>query len=184
MNLQLLTNLILSTPRGHFVTVAWERPGKTRAAYKSMNIRKRVEGRVRLGIDYDNVKDVKECRESGELPAVPNNGRPTWFFYPEGLFPYIAEHKTNGTRYVALYFAKDGEGDKVGNLRSTWLLDGKPVSESDVAPFLLADELKGEALRKADNTFHLALANLTRFTAEGKAINWIAPNYAPVPDRE
>lgn len=178
-NLNLLVSLILATPRGHFVNVAWERPAKVRKGYNGPAITKRVEGLVRLGINYDNVKDVKECREDGTLPTENNNGRPCWFHYPEGMYPYIAVHNTKGTKYLCLYFAKDADGDKTGHLRSGWFRNGEPVSEEEIADVLLASE-KSKGTDKSDNTFRPCLENITRFEAEGKAINWKAKNYAPV----
>jgi hypothetical protein len=179
MNLKLLVNLILAVPRGHFVHVAWERPAKVKKSYDGLPITKRVEGLVRVGIDYNNVKDVKECRADGSLPKESNNGRPCWFHYPEGMFPFIAKHNTNGTLYACFYFAKDNEGNKTGHLRSSWFRNGEPVSEAEIADVLIASE-KNHETDKTDNTFHTCLENITRFSAEGMAIDWRAPNYQPL----
>lgn len=181
-NIELLTTLILAVPRGHFVSVAWERPAKVKKAAEGMKITKRVEGRARVGIEYDNVKDVKECRADGILPEENNGGRPCWFHYPEGMWPFIAEHNTKGTRYICLYFAK-GDNSKTAFLRSCWLIDGKPAAYNEVEPFLLAADKKKEAGKDA-NTFRPSMENLTRFTAEGKAINWKAKDYQPIPELE
>lgn len=179
MNIKLLTSLILAVPRGHFVKVAWERPAKVKKSYTGPAITKRVEGLVRLGINYDNVKDVKDSRADGSLPEENNGGRPCWFHYPEGMFPFIAQHNTKGTQYLCLYFAKDNEGDKTGHLRSGWFRNGEPVTEAEIADVLLASE-KDHSTGQTDNTFRPCLENVTRFSAEGMAIDWKAPNYQPM----
>lgn len=147
---------ILSIQGGQFVQIEWKRPAKVRKGFEWMGIEKHVKGTVRLGINYDNVADVVKSREEGLLPAQ-NKGL-GWGFYPEGLYPYIMQHKTNGTQYVCLYFSKDNEGNKTGRLQSTWIVGEEEKAISSIRDYLQSSELKSAG--QAANTFRPKLDNI------------------------
>lgn len=83
---------LLMSRKGQIVTLVTERPMKVRK--NQLPITKRSEFQCRVGVNYDNIKNVKEKREIGELPAE-NAGLP-WGEWVE--FPYVIGHK--GELYV------------------------------------------------------------------------------------
>jgi len=89
----------LITRKGQFSKAAWSRDCKVKVGYPALT--KCTVMTVRAGINYDNMKAVKEKRDNGELPET-NAGLPwgTW-----AIFPYVIEHK--GNRYARLYPSKD-----------------------------------------------------------------------------
>jgi len=81
---------------GHFVSVLWVRPMKTRKGIDAI-VTKEVRTTVRVGLAYDNRASVQTARASGELPSA-NAGLP-WGQWE--VFPYVISH--NGGFYVRLY---------------------------------------------------------------------------------
>lgn len=113
--------------KGQICSVTWQRSCKVKKNIP-FSIEKRVCAVVRAGINYDNLNNVQEKRENGELPAE-NAGLPwgKWF-----VFPYIIEHK--GEKYLRFYPFPNGEVKRV------FLLDGAEVPFETVENFLLASE--------------------------------------------
>jgi hypothetical protein len=91
---------------------------------------------IRAGIDYDNLKAVKEKREDGTLPEV-NQGLP-WGQWVS--FPYLIEHK--GSHYIRLYPS--------GHVETSYFLNGQPVEIEQIKEFVLASELPKENSEKPD----------------------------------
>jgi hypothetical protein len=60
---------IEATPKGSNVYVVWERRLDLKKAYKGFPLFKRTKMLLRLGVDYDEMDDVKKARENGDLPA-------------------------------------------------------------------------------------------------------------------
>lgn len=83
-------------PKGSIHNVTWCKALKTRKNVTA-KVEKITEMQCRFGIEYDNIKAVKNARENGELPAV-NQGLP-WGEWEE--YPYFIAHK--GTDYMRLY---------------------------------------------------------------------------------
>jgi len=73
--------------KGQIVTLKTRRPMKMRKG-RDM-IEKESTFQCRIGVNYDNIQDVKYKRATGELPAY-NQGLPwgQWVF-----FPYLLEYK-------------------------------------------------------------------------------------------
>lgn len=119
---------LLMTVKGGFVGMLWQRPCKTRAAFKHLNILKTVSAVGRVGVNHENREAVKEARANGDLPAV-NQGLP-WGEWV--LFPYFIGH--NGGLYIRLY-PVEGTVPK-----ASFTLDGQPVSKESLTAYLLASE--------------------------------------------
>lgn len=83
---------LLMSRKGQIVTLVTERNMKVRK--NQQPIRKLSEFQCRVGVNYDNIKAVKEKRETGELPEK-NAGLP-WGEWVE--FPYVISHK--GELYI------------------------------------------------------------------------------------
>lgn len=117
--------------KGQIVSLTFKRPLETRAAFKGLNLEKRVKMTARAGVDYDNINDVQEKRESGELPAI-NAGLPwgEWF-----AFPHIIEHK--GEKYFRFSTIPTTH-----NTKTEYFLNNEPVNFEDIKEKLLASEWK------------------------------------------
>ena len=83
---------LLMSRKGQIVTVKTQRPVKMKKDQPAVT--KTSEFQCRVGVNYDNIKVVKEGRASGELPAE-NAGLP-WGEWID--FPYTIGHK--GETYV------------------------------------------------------------------------------------
>lgn len=86
--------------KGQFVHVEYVTIVKPAAAHKDKVIKKFVRGVFRTGIDYANLKTVREAVESGERGEVKSLPWGEWL-----EFPWIIGHKDN--EYVRLYPVKD-----------------------------------------------------------------------------
>lgn len=83
---------LLMSRKGQIVTVKTQRPVKMKKDQPAVT--KTSEFQCRVGVNYDNIKAVKEGRASGDLPAE-NAGLP-WGEWID--FPYTIGHK--GETYV------------------------------------------------------------------------------------
>lgn len=116
--------------KGTFTSMVWERPVKTKKAFADNIITKRSEGVVRLGVEYDNMKDVKEKRMSGELPA--SNEGLQWGTWAE--YPYIIEHK--GNKYLRCATSQNNK------IKTKYFVNGKETPFEDIENMVLASEKK------------------------------------------
>ena len=117
-----------TTKKGCFTSAMWEHKCKTKKAYANDNLYKISVAVVRLGITYDNINNVKEKRENGDLPAE-NAGLP-WGQWE--LFPYLISHK--GNTYLRMTLTNDNP------VKSRYCLNGKTVTYDEIADMLLASE--------------------------------------------
>lgn len=92
-------------------------------------IEKWTKMQCRAGVSYDNIQNVVEKRESGELPKE-NQGRP----YGEWVeYPYIAEYK--GQKYFRFSTIPTNMKREV-----KYLLNGKPITEEEAKKYCGANE--------------------------------------------
>lgn len=82
--------------KGNFISVEFESPKKPAAAHKDKTLVKKAKGVFRAGIDFSNLKEVKEGIANGERGEVQGLKWGSWL-----KFPYLIEH--NGEVYVRLY---------------------------------------------------------------------------------
>jgi hypothetical protein len=122
----------LSGRAGRNVHVEWARPAKKRKAYESLDIQKRVSCAVRGGLDYANLRSVREEIASGERDEVQELPWGEWV-----QFPIHIAHK--GKDYVRFY-PPSGGFTGIQAPKVEWLMNGSPVSFAEVAPYLLASE--------------------------------------------
>lgn len=151
MELQQVRQAIKATPKGCNIVCEWTRPCKTRKG-TTATITKAVRMVGRMGIEYDNINDVQEKREGGDLPAV-NAGLP-WGQWSE--YPWLIEHK--GKSYLRLYNGTSS----LTTPKVSFFIDGKETDKETVAPFLLASELT----EKDGDCFCCDIVNLTRINTE------------------
>lgn len=157
MKLEQVKQAIEETPKGSNIIIEWTRQGKTRKDVSDA-ITKSVRMVGRIGIEYDNMKAVQEKRENGELPKE-NQGLPWGKFE---IYPYLIEHKDK--RYVRLY---NGTSDLV-KPKVEWFKNGLAVTRDEIAPLLLASELKSSE----GDCFTVPVETITRLhnenTMQGK----------------
>jgi len=133
MNVKTCKEVMVLVQKGRNVVIEWERNAKT---FKGVSdkVTKAVRMVGRIGIEYDNMKVVKEKRESGELPSE-NAGLPWGKFE---IYPYMIEHKEE--RYLRLYKGTDARVSP----KVAWFKNGIEVDKEEVAPLLLASEFNSK----------------------------------------
>lgn len=107
----------VGAPGVNVLDVEWTTEVKPAAAHKGVTLRKVTTAKVLTGVAYAALA-VNQGRETGDLP---------WGEWAEGLFPYVIEHK--GREYARLYTVE-------GSVRSTYLVDGVPVSREGFNHYL------------------------------------------------
>ena len=121
---------LLMSRKGQIVTVKTQRPVKMKKDQPAVT--KTSEFQCRVGVNYDNIKAVKEGRASGELPAE-NAGLP-WGEWIE--FPYTIGHK--GETYVRCTMLDNS----FRRAPVFMLADGSVVDKEFVKARALASEFK------------------------------------------
>jgi len=119
----------LLTKKGQIATMTTERPMKVRKGQPS--IIKTSTFQARIGVDYNNIKAVKEKRESGVLAAVPQE-------LPYGkwlVFPYIIETETD-------YQVRCSKFSSNFKPRTVYKRAGVEISKDEAAVACLASEFK------------------------------------------
>ena len=124
---------------GAYTRMVWERKVSTAAAYKGMDVRKRVEAVVRTGIDYQNLA-VNEGRKTGDLP------------YGEwAVFPHIITHK--GREYARLYLG----GSKP---KATYTIDGQDATRAQVMELMTPSARKAMLEGDAPDAFNVKMEDV------------------------
>ena len=138
---------VISNPAGRRFSVTVNRPLKTRAAFRGVDVRK--QSVLTFGnYAYENSKPVRE--------AVANGERDEPSQYPNGIVSVYARPNPNGA-YIGM--GKGGPNDLrlaaplEGADNVIFLLDGRPVSRETVAPYVLASEVEErESVSEAKET--------------------------------
>jgi hypothetical protein len=159
MQLATVEKVIQNTPKGANIILEWQRPVKTFKGSTDV-VEKHVRMVGRIGLNYDNIGDVQDKRESGELPAE-NAGLKgmEWVTYP-----YLLRSVKTGELQVRLY---NGTSEKVP-VKSEWKLNGNPVSYEVVEPIILASEKPKE---RTGDCFQCKLSAMLRIANEA---DWLA----------
>lgn len=106
---------------------------------------------VRL-CDYENMASTKELRSQG-IEAV----EPTWWEWEK--FPYIAKHKTKGTRYLVVKTVDTTD------ISAVYYVDDNKVPSEEIRPYLRkgADEMPKVCMLKLDSITSI----------QQGALNWV-----------
>lgn len=133
---------------GTFHTISWQRPMKTRAAYKNANLVKRSTGNsLRIGCNYDNLASTKEGRADGSKPSENAGLSGKEWVKPNVLLRSL---KT-GKELLRVSLASNSK------FKTEYLLDGQPVSKEQIEHMVLKSELGGHT----QNVFDIALDSIT-----------------------
>ncbi len=121
--------------RGQYLSVVWQRAAKVLKTCTCRIEKRVVATSLRAGVIYDNMANVQDKRESGDLPAT-NAGLPwgSWF-----LFPHIIEHKGG-------YYFRFALNREVSTFVTVWLKDGQPVTLDTIAHYLQASEKRDDPM--------------------------------------
>lgn len=126
--MEFLTTLL--SKKGQFINVVYEKPIKQLKGSPHTKVTKEVSLVGRAGVTYDNIQNVKDKRESGELPAE-NTGL-KWGEWLPGGFPYLIKHKDELYARITL-----GTNNTP---KATYRIDGKPVTQKEALAYALASE--------------------------------------------
>jgi len=135
MNMNQVNEIIEGAPKGANIVCEWKRPCKIYKRGEQADIEKHVRTVGRVGIDYDEMQEVKQGRAEGSLPAE-NAGLPAWQKWV--VFPFLLAHKTKGTKYIRLYKGTS----KTVKPFVKWYKNGVEVPYSVVEPYLTSGERK------------------------------------------
>lgn len=117
--------------KGQIVSLVTEKQLKLRKGIEG-NLTKLSKFQARAGVNYDNIQNVKEARESGNLPSQ-NMGLP-WGEWDE--FPYTIRHKGS------LYYRFSALHNKNSPKSVSYLWNGQEISEEEAKAIALASEFK------------------------------------------
>lgn len=138
---------------GTYLRVSWEREIPIRAGFVGVGIIKKHSSQtIRIGVDYENMKAVKEKRAIGVLPPV-NQGL-KWGRYIK--FPYYVENNSGTRKYLRMAL------DKNNPSQSYFTINGQVVTEQDVLRFVTPSSIKS----KAEDTRVVAMDNITSIKRE------------------
>ena len=117
----------INAPGLSVVDVQWTTEVVPAAAHKraGVTLSKITSAKAMVGAEYRALAE-NNARETGDLP---------WGTWVEGLYPYVIEHK--GREYARINTVD-------GTLRSTYLVNGTPVSRDEFASFLTPRRSRGD----------------------------------------
>lgn len=117
--------------KGQHVPIQWARTLKTLRNVSEV-ITKRTTCYVRAGIEYANLKSVREAIAEGERGEVgPLRGADQWVEYP-----FIIRNANTGELKVRLYPATFQNLPR----RTEYFIDGRPATFDEVRPLCRASE--------------------------------------------
>jgi hypothetical protein len=145
-----LKEALKDLPKGANVKVTWERPVKLKKAFQNMPFTKKTTMLCRIGVAYDNIKQVQEKRDSGELPAV--NAGLKGFVWIDA--PMTLRHIKNGKCYLRLE-----SGTFASKAEVEYKIDGQIVDFANWQHAILASE-KPKPKKEGNLTFNVAAENL------------------------
>lgn len=135
--------------KGQFSSATWKSTVKPAAQFKDLEINKITTAVVRSGIDYSNLKSVKEGIANDEREAV---GELPWGQWLD--FPYIIGH--NNKKYVRLYPSK--APNHVPKVK--YFVNGKETPKANVLHFLTPSARQRMEQPTANECFTLNVDNI------------------------
>jgi hypothetical protein len=113
--------------KGQFIKVSFQTEKKPASAHKGTILRKETTGVFRAGINFANLKSVREGIENNERGEVQPLPWGNWV-----RFPYLIEH--NGANYLRLYPAVNGK------VTVKYLVNGQAVDKAVFNSYLTPSE--------------------------------------------
>ena len=122
-----IESIVKGKAKGQFSNMKWHKELKTRKGVADV-VTKESNAVVRFGVEYDNIADVKEMRENGELPSE-NQGLP-WGVWKQ--YPYTIEHK--GNEYLRCATVNNTK------VHTQYFRNGNPISKAEAEEICLKSE--------------------------------------------
>jgi hypothetical protein len=123
-------NKIMSS-KGRFVKVRYRSNPKPKAEHKGVDLEKITTTIIQSGVEFKNLKVVKEAIQSGERGEV---GELPWGQFLEDFYPYIITHKD--TLYLRM--TPSQTGNHKGH--TDYFVDSKQVTKEEFSKFLTNSE--------------------------------------------
>ena len=164
MTEQEIIQAIQETTFGANIWVQWERPVKLKKEYKGMPLTKKTKMLCRIGVQYDNIKQVKLGRMTGELP--PKNAGLKGFVWTQ--YPILLKSRKTGEIYIRL---ESGTFSAKTNVQ--FLLDGQEVKKEDWEHTMLSSEKKTK--KEGHKTFNCKISTIQRLHETVQ--NWDQQNW-------
>jgi hypothetical protein len=137
--------------KGANIYVSWTRPVKLLAKWKGFPLTKTTTMLVRVGCDYDEFGEVKEQRQTGELPAT--NAGLNGMVWDE--FPLFIRGIKSGK--VHLRMARSSFDN--GKVDVEYRIDGQKVEKEDWLHTMQACE---KAKKETPKVFNVNIEQITR----------------------
>jgi len=172
MNIREARIITADVSKGANLKVSWERKCKLRKKHSVTkepvidDITKEVNAVCRIGIDYDNMKVVKEKRESGELPTENQgiwNGKGVWVD-----FPFIVRHTNTNKLYLRLYYGSSVSAEK--SKKAQFKFNGDNCTFKDIENYVLGSENPYKD-KKPSDCFYVKLEDIKTIGWRSKEIN-------------
>jgi hypothetical protein len=125
---------IVSTTSGRHIPVSFKSEGKPAAKFKGVRLEKHTKGTYRVGINFENLKGVREGIESGERGEVQAPKGKKWV-----QFPFHLQNLAETTDYLRLYYPTGGI---IQRPDVTYYVDGNPVDRETYAGYLTPSDAK------------------------------------------
>jgi hypothetical protein len=125
---------LVSGLSGKHVPVSFKSEGKPSKDFKGVKLEKRTEGTYRVGINFENLKGVREGIESGERGEVQAPKGKKWV-----VFPFHLQNLAETTDYLRLYFPTGGF---IQRPSVVYYVDGQEVSKEVYNSYLTASDAK------------------------------------------
>ena len=144
--------------KGQFVKVRYKSNPKPKAEYKNVNLEKITTTIIQSGVEFKNLKVVKEAIQAGERGEV---GELPWGSYLDGFYPYIIQHKD----VLYLRMTPSQTGNHKGH--TDYFVDSVQVDKEEFAKYLTNSEAS-KLLEKSEGpvVYNIKLENLLDLPVE------------------
>jgi hypothetical protein len=143
---------IVSNLSGKHIPVTFETQGKPNKDHKGVALHKRTEGTYRVGINFENLKGIREGIENGERGEVQAPKGKKWV-----LFPFHLQNLEGTTDYLRLYYPTGGF---IQRPSVTYFVNGKIVDREEYASYLTASDAKPKERDPNKDCFDVKMENL------------------------
>lgn len=152
MELTNIQNELNKIKKGTFVNMSWGKQLKTKKGIVDV-ITKESNGNVRLGIDYDNKKDVINMRKTGELPSE-NQGLKgmEWL-----QFPYLLQGKNS--IHLRVYPTTNNP------IHAKYFKNGQEITRDEAKEYCLKSEIP-ESKGELPECLNIKIENIRRINKD------------------
>lgn len=143
---------LVSNLSGKHLSVSFKTESKPAATHKGVKLEKLTEGTYRVGINFENLKGIREGIESGERGEVQAPKGKKWV-----QFPFHLQNLAETTDYLRLYYPTGGI---IQRPSVTYFVDGKPVEREEYVTYLTPSDAKPKERDPNMDCFDVKMENL------------------------